>query len=77
MLPHFASKPTFARIDFLRQGERLVDCEGTHNVKIYTKRITILAFASLQIAWLKPIGPNDVVRMGKALILDFYYENVS
>ena len=38
-----ASKQTAARIDFLRQGERLVDKKGTHNVKIlaksYTKRL--------------------------------------
>ncbi len=33
----FASKPTFARIDFLRQDERLVDKKGTHNVKFTTK----------------------------------------
>jgi len=31
--PLFASKPTFARIDFLRQGERLVNKKGTHSVK--------------------------------------------
>ena len=34
MQPPFASKPTFARIDFLRQGGRLVDKKGTHSVKI-------------------------------------------
>ena len=28
-----ASKQTFVRIDFLRQGGRLVNNEGTHNVK--------------------------------------------
>ena len=38
--PYFASKQTFARIDFLRQGERLVGKNGTHNVKIYTERLT-------------------------------------
>jgi len=37
MQPLFASKQTFARIVFLRQGERLVDEKGTHNVKIPTK----------------------------------------
>ena len=43
ILPHslassfFASKQTFARIDFLRRGERLVDKKGTHNVKFLTK----------------------------------------
>ena len=39
--PHFASKPTFARIDFLRQSDRLVDEKGTQNVKIYTENLTI------------------------------------
>ena len=38
--PLFASKQTFARIDFLRQGERLVSRKGTHNVKICTKNQT-------------------------------------
>ena len=37
MQPLFASKQTFARIVFLRQGEQLVDEKGTHNVKIPTK----------------------------------------
>ena len=40
--PLLASKQTFARIDFLRQGERLVGKNGTHNVKIYTKKFTCL-----------------------------------
>ena len=35
-----ASKPTFARIDYLRQGRRLVEKKGTHNVKIRTKKKT-------------------------------------
>ena len=35
--PRFTSKPTFARIDFLRQDERLVDKKGTHNVKFVAK----------------------------------------
>ena len=38
--PHFASKQTFVRIDFLRQGERLVSRKGTHNVKIITENKT-------------------------------------
>ena len=38
--PHFASKQTFARIDFLRQGERLVSRKGTQNVKILAKNKT-------------------------------------
>ena len=33
----FAPKPTLARIDFLRQGWRLVNKKGTHNVKFITK----------------------------------------
>ena len=37
MLPFFASEQTFARIDFLRQGRRLEDEKGTHNVKFPTK----------------------------------------
>ena len=39
-LPLFASKQTFARIDFLRQGGRLVSYEGSHNVKKHTKNFT-------------------------------------
>ncbi len=35
--PLLAPKQTSARIDFLRQGERLVDKNGTHNVKILTE----------------------------------------
>ena len=31
--PLFASKQTSARIDFLRQGERLVNEKGTYYVK--------------------------------------------
>ena len=38
--PLFASKPTFARIDFLRQAERLVTKLGTHSVKIITENQT-------------------------------------
>ena len=38
--PHFASKQTSARIDFLRQGGQLVDKKGSHNVKIYTEKRT-------------------------------------
>ena len=38
--PLFASIQTLARIDFLRQGERLVDFKGTHNVKNPTKNKT-------------------------------------
>ena len=38
--PLFTSKQTFARIDFLRQGERLVSRKGTHNVKILAENKT-------------------------------------
>ena len=38
--PLFASKQTFARIDFLRQGEQLVDKKGTHGVKFLTEKLT-------------------------------------
>ena len=38
--PLFASKQTFARIDFLRQGERLVNRKGSYNVKFLTKNWT-------------------------------------
>ncbi len=40
--PLFASKQTFARIYFLRQGERLVDKKGTHNVKKHAEKLTDL-----------------------------------
>ena len=45
-LPLFASKQTFARIDFLRQGGRLVSRTGTHNVKILTEKRTKYGLAS-------------------------------
>ena len=38
--PLLASKQTSARIDFLRQGGRLVNKKGTHNVKIRTENKT-------------------------------------
>ena len=38
--PLLASKQTFARIDFLRQGERLVDKKATFCVKFLTKNYT-------------------------------------
>jgi len=38
--PPFASKPTSARIDFLRQVGRLVHRKGTHNVKTCTEKLT-------------------------------------
>ena len=36
----WASKQTFARIDFLRQGEQLVDKNGTYGVKFLTEKLT-------------------------------------
>ena len=40
MLTFFCIKTTFARIDFLRQGVRLVSGKGTHNVKFLTENQT-------------------------------------
>ena len=40
MPPLFASKTTFARIVFLRQGERLADKKDTQNVKFHTENKT-------------------------------------
>ena len=40
--PPVAPKQTFARIDFLRQGWRLVDKKPIHNVKIYAEKLTRL-----------------------------------
>ena len=40
--PLLASKQTSARIDFLRQGGRLVIKKGTHNVKFLTENQTKL-----------------------------------
>ena len=40
LTPFCIKTKTFARIDFLRQGERLVDEKGTHNVKILTEKRT-------------------------------------
>ena len=39
--PLFAPKQTSARIDFLRQGGRLVDEKGSHNVKISAEKFTM------------------------------------
>ena len=36
----FSSKPTFARIDFLRQGRRLVNEKATYNVNFIAKNQT-------------------------------------
>ena len=36
----WASKQTFARIEYLRQGERLVDKNGTYGVKFLAENLT-------------------------------------
>ena len=51
--PLFASKPTFARVDFLRQGERLVEKVASNNVKIYTENKTFV-FANVRFS--KQVG---------------------
>ena len=38
--PLFTSKPTFARIAYLGQGGRLVNYDGTHNVKFLAEKLT-------------------------------------
>ena len=38
--PTFAPKQTFARIEFLRQGWRLVDKKATFSVKFLTEKFT-------------------------------------
>ena len=53
-----------------------MDCVGTHNVKICTEKITLLAFASLQVAWLKIIGVDEAERMSKTLFFYFYPKSV-
>ncbi|WP_210401332.1 hypothetical protein, partial [Prevotella sp. HMSC073D09] len=45
-LTSFCTKQTSARIDFLRHGWRLVNGKGTHNVKIYTEKLTSSKFSS-------------------------------
>ena len=40
MLTLFCIKTTFSRIDFLRQGVRLVSGKGTHYVKFITENQT-------------------------------------
>ena len=39
-LTPFCIKPTFARIDFLRQGRRLVSKKGAYNVKFLAEKLT-------------------------------------
>ena len=51
MLPLFASKQTFARIDYLRQGGQLVDKKGTHNVKFYAENWTKETIPPYTRAW--------------------------
>ena len=51
--PLFAPKQTSARIDFLRQGARLVDEKGSHNVKISAEKFTMGGGLSRQLVnWL-------------------------
>ncbi len=40
MQASISAKTTFARIDFLRQGEHVVDKKGTHNVKMCAEKLT-------------------------------------
>mgnify|MGYP001677445543 FL=1 len=40
MLTLFCIKTAFARIDYLRQGARLVSGKGTHNVKFLAEKQT-------------------------------------
>ena len=47
--PLFAPKQTSARIDFLRQGARLVDEEGSHNVKILAEKFTMVDLSTRQL----------------------------
>ena len=42
MQPLFASKRTFARIEFLRSDGRLVDYEGTLSVKNLAEKFTMV-----------------------------------
>ena len=42
--PLLMPKQTSARIDFLRQGGRLVDKKGTRNVKIRAEKLTDLGW---------------------------------
>ena len=59
MLPLFAPKATLARIDFLRQGERLVDKNGTHNVKIHAEKRTKYEVVSRWVDELTSLQVND------------------
>ena len=47
--PLFAPKQTSARIDFLRQGARLVDEKGSHNVKILAEKFTMIDLSTRQL----------------------------
>lgn len=46
--PRFTSKPTFARIAYLGQGGRLVNYDGTHNVKFIAEKLTKFELRSRQ-----------------------------
>ena len=72
-MPHFAPSQTSARIDFLRQGWRLVGKMDTYNVKTRAENITRCKFAGWQIARLQRRSvANDTERMGKTLFYYFY-----
>ena len=63
---HFASKPTFARIDFLRQGGRLLEKVASNNVKIYTENKTFV-FANVRFS--KQVGVVVLVVLAVLVIL--------
>ena len=75
-LSPFSIKTNLRENRFFADGERLMNCEGTHNVKVCAEKITILAFASLQVAWLNTIDADEAERMGKALFFYFYPKSV-
>ncbi|MFC2814482.1 MAG: hypothetical protein ACFN4S_11815, partial [Prevotella conceptionensis] len=67
--PLLASKQTSARIDFLRQGGRLVDKMGTFSVKLFAEKWTKRESASWQVG--KPIG----IWLGKLARLAFLFKS--
>ena len=66
MLPLFASKLTSARIDFLRQGGRLVSKKGTQNVKIYTENQTKKTIMPHTCAWLTARKARTLTTAGES-----------
>ena len=62
--PYFASKQTSARIDFLRQDERLVDRKGTFSVKFLTEKITVVGeLTSGQVNKKTSGGVNELIAL--------------